>query len=346
MPGDLTMVLVGDLYVQRDDPDTAFEPILPYTKDADVVFCNLETVIADAKYLAPGDHDHRPRTDERILPHYQKAGFNLVNIANNPVMYHGMACFTRHLDVLDAAGMAYAGGGRNITEARRPGIVEKNGVKVALVARTSVGFVDAGATADKPGVARFKIRTAYEMHDRVHEVPGSPPIIHTMPDEGDRAALAEDIKTARSQADVVVLSWHWGVSSATGGGGGLVGYQKEMAHFAIDAGADLVVGHHPHVLQGIEVYKGKVIAYSLGNYLHDMDSFRSHASMPTALLRVRVANGKIAGVSYVPARLEGVTPPEFLRPADARDVVDFVTRLSQPLGTRFEVGADEVSVVI
>jgi poly-gamma-glutamate capsule biosynthesis protein CapA/YwtB (metallophosphatase superfamily) len=142
------------------------------------------------------------------------------------------------------------------------------------------------------------------------------------------------------------VSWHWGVSTATGGSGRLVGYQSEMARFAIDCGADLVVGHHPHVLQGIEVYKRKVIAYSLGNYIHDMASFRGHAEMPTMLLRCRIADGHIAAVSYVPARIEGTGPPAFFTPAAARDVVDFMAGLSEPFGTRFEAGAEDVAVVI
>jgi poly-gamma-glutamate capsule biosynthesis protein CapA/YwtB (metallophosphatase superfamily) len=101
---DVKMVMIGDTYVQRPDPDSAFAPVLPLVKDADIFFCNLETVIADAKYLSPYDLDRRPRTDEWIFPAYLRAGINVMNVANNPIMYHGLDCFLRCLDVLDAAG--------------------------------------------------------------------------------------------------------------------------------------------------------------------------------------------------------------------------------------------------
>lgn len=232
----------------------------------------METVIADARYLAPDDHDQRPRTDESVLPVYLKAGFNVFNIANNPVMYHGLGCFMRHLDLLDEAGVVYGGGGRNISAARKPAIIERNGTKIAFVCRTSVGLLSGGATAEKAGVARFGFRVAYEPRDRGVEVPGSPPIVHAFPNAKDQQDLIEDIRTARSHADVVVVSWHWGASPASGGTGDIVTYQVEMGHLAIESGADMVVGHHPHVLQAIEVYKGKPILYSLGNYVHDLDS--------------------------------------------------------------------------
>jgi poly-gamma-glutamate capsule biosynthesis protein CapA/YwtB (metallophosphatase superfamily) len=346
---DITMVMVGDNYVQRKEPDTAFAPALPYLKDADIGFCNLETVIADAKYLLPHDHDKRPRTDEWIFPHYLKAGFNVFNIANNPVWYHGLACFNRSLDCLDAAGAIYGGGGRNITAARKPAVIEKKGTKVAFVCRTSIGALDAGATADKPGVARFRVSTHFESHHRAHEVPGSPAIVHTVPNPQDKDDLAADIQAARKLADVVVLSWHWGVSHASGGHGDVVGYQKEMAHFAIDQGVNLVVGHHPHEPQAIEVYKGAAILYSLGNYMHDMRGMGDHSTGPMVaqLIRVAIQGGKITRVAFVPGAItNGNGPPEFFKPADAPDVVRHIRDIAAPFGTKFEVGKDDVAVVL
>jgi poly-gamma-glutamate capsule biosynthesis protein CapA/YwtB (metallophosphatase superfamily) len=347
---DITMVMVGDNYVQRKEPDTAFAPARPYLKDADIGFCNLETVIADAKYLAPHDHDKRPRTDEWIFPYYLKAGFNVFNIANNPVWVHGRDCFNRSLDVLDAAGAVYGGGGRNIAAARKPAVIEKKGTKVAFVCRTSVGALDAGAAEDRSGVARFRVSTHYEMHQRAHEVPGSPPIIHTVPNPQDKDDLAADIRTARELADVVVLSWHWGVSHASGGHGDVVGYQKEMAHFAIDQGVNLVVGHHPHEPQPIEAYKGAAIVYSLGNYMHDMSGMRGFSTghhMMAQLMRVAIQDGKITRVAFVPGAIaNGNGPPDFFRPADAPDVVRQICDMAAPFGTKFEVGADDVAVVL
>jgi len=92
------MVLVGDTFVGRPDPDSAFATALYLLKDVDIAFCNLETVVADAKYLAPHDHDHHPRTDEWMFDSYVRAGFNVMNLANNPSTWHGLDPFLRCLE--------------------------------------------------------------------------------------------------------------------------------------------------------------------------------------------------------------------------------------------------------
>jgi len=132
------MVLVGDTFVGRPDPDSAFVTARHLLKDVDIAFCNLETVVADAKHLAPHDHDHHPRTDEWMFDSYVRAGFNVMNLANNPSTWHGLDPFLRCLDVLDKAGIVRGGGGRNLAEARKPAIIERNGTKVAFVCRASV----------------------------------------------------------------------------------------------------------------------------------------------------------------------------------------------------------------
>jgi poly-gamma-glutamate capsule biosynthesis protein CapA/YwtB (metallophosphatase superfamily) len=344
---DVTMAMAGDVYVQRPDPWSAFAPIEPYLKAADIGFCNLETIIADASYLDPDDHDQRPRTDESSLPLYLGAGFNVFNIANNPAMYHGIGPFTRQLDLLDECGVVYGGGGRNLAGARKPAIVERNGTRIAFVCRTSVGLLSSGATETKPGVARFGFRVAYEPRDRALEVPGSPPLVHTFPNERDRRDLIEDIQAARAQADVVVVSWHWGASPASGGTGDIVTYQVEMGRLAIESGADLVVGHHPHVLQAIEVYKGKPILYSLGNYVHDLPAMGRHnRRLSTMLARCRISGGRIAELSYIPGLIDGCGPARFFKPAEAAPIVEYMAEISEPYGTRFEAGADAVSVML
>jgi poly-gamma-glutamate capsule biosynthesis protein CapA/YwtB (metallophosphatase superfamily) len=341
--GNLKMVMVGDVYVQRDDPHSAFEANLALLQDADITYGNLETVIADPEYLEPSDRDHHPRSDERVIAAYLRAGFNVLHVANNPSMHHGRKVFMRSMEVLDRAGILRGGGGRNLAEARKPVVIERNGLKVAFVCRTAVCPPEAAATDERPGVARFKVTTAYQPPNRIFEVPGSPAIVHTFPDHADKAAFLEDLRDARQQADLVVASWHWGVSRASGGQGGLVGYQIEMAHASIDAGADMVVGHHPHVLQPVEFYKGKPIVYSLGNYIHDMASMGRHKFL-TALLRCQVRDGKIVGLAFVPGRIDGCGPPVFYHPKDASDVIEHVASLCTPFGTALEIDREQVVI--
>src|SRR5579872_2915508 len=189
------MMMVGDVYIQRADPQSALAPIRPFLQTADIGFCNLETVVADRSCLDPDDRSYLPRTEEAVLPMLVDAGFNVFNIANNPNMYHGLACFVRQLDLLDGAGIIYGGGGRTIEAARKPAIVERDGTRVAFVCRTSVGLTTSRATTSKPGVARVNMRVSYEAHERALEVPGSPPLVHTQPDPEHVDELIQDIES-------------------------------------------------------------------------------------------------------------------------------------------------------
>ena len=344
---DVSMVFVGDTYVDRQDPDSAFKPNMRYFQGADILFCNLETVVADEKYVPADDPSDGPRTDEWMFPAYLRAGFNVMNIANNPAMMHGLAPYQRSLDVLDAAGIAHGGGGRTLAEARMPAIIEKNGTKVAFVCRTTICAPEDAATEKRGGVARFRVATAYEFPPRHRPDPGLPPIIHTIPNAEDRAALEEDLRSARAQADFVVASWHWGLSPTTGATGALSPYQTDMGRACIDAGADLVIGHHPHLLQPIEVYKGRPIVYSLANYVHDRSSMaRPGRRFTTMLLRGLVHAGKLTELSFVPGRMEGNGPPAFSAPREAVDIVELMREISAPFGTAFEVGKEDVRVVL
>jgi poly-gamma-glutamate capsule biosynthesis protein CapA/YwtB (metallophosphatase superfamily) len=336
------LVLVGDVYVQRPDPDSTFAYAKNYLKAADIAFGNLETVVADLEHL--DGRGHGPRTDEWMIGAYVNAGFKVMNLANNPSMYRGVKGLLRTIEVLEKAGIAYGGGGKNLQEARRPVVVERKGVKVAFVCRTSVCTIDAAATAQRAGLAVVRIATAYEAPPPVpKEVPGAPPIIHTIPNTADVEALREDIAAARKRADVVVVSWHWGISPYSGGKGELVGYQTKMAHAAVDAGADLIVGHHPHLVQPIEVYKGKAIFYSLANFVHDGPSFWGK-KQDTILARCRIRSGKINEVCFVPGRINEQNQPVMLKPAEAPELLSHVRDVSAEFGTGFEVRDEEVAI--
>jgi poly-gamma-glutamate synthesis protein (capsule biosynthesis protein) len=338
------LVLVGDVYVQRPDPDSTFTHAGKYLRAADIAFGNLETVVADREHLDGGGHG--PRTDEWMIGAYVNAGFKVMNLANNPSMYRGVKGLLCTMDVLDKAGIAYGGGGKNLQEARRPVVVERKGVKVAFVCRTSVCTIDAAATAQRAGLAVVRVATAYEAPSLLpKEVPGAPPIIHTIPNAADVEALREDIASARKAADVVVVSWHWGISPFSGGKGELVGYQTEMAHIAVDAGADLIVGHHPHLVQPIEVYKGKVIFYSLANFVHDGPSFWTKKKQDTILARCRIQSRKINEVCFMPGRINEQNQPVLLKPAEAPELLSHIQEVSAPFGTGFLVREGEVAVV-
>jgi poly-gamma-glutamate capsule biosynthesis protein CapA/YwtB (metallophosphatase superfamily) len=120
-------------------------------------------------------------------------------------------------------------------------------------------------------------------------------------------------------------------------------YQKEGGHFAIDSGADMVLGGHSHQPQPIELYKGKPILYSLANYVHDKASFRELSSM-TILVRCLLRNGKLERLAYIPGTIKGSGPPEFTKPSQLPMVVKRISEMSSPFGTRFEIGEEDVVV--
>jgi len=167
-------------------------------------------------------------------------GVNLACLANNHVYDYGLTGFEEMLDALDEAGIPRIGAGRDIDEASKPVYFIANGKKIAYVAASCIERIHTkltpGATEDSPGIFRA--------------------------DEEDSELIIAMIGEAAACSDYVIASLHWGVEATSK----VEDYQKELGRICIDAGADAVVGHHAHVLQGAEFYNGKPIIYNLGNF--------------------------------------------------------------------------------
>lgn len=182
----------------------------------------------------------------------QEMGIDLVTLANNHALDYGRDAMLDTIDTLDHAGIRHVGAGKNLAEARKPAIVELNGRTFAFIGATRV-YPEADWAAGTDSAGMF---SAYD----------------------GGAALAEEVKEAKQQADYVIAYVHWGIEREEMPNE----VQKSIAHRLVDAGADLVVGAHPHVLQGLEYYQGVPIAYSLGNFVFG-------SSIPsTALLQADV----------------------------------------------------------
>ena len=182
----------------------------------------------------------------------QEMGIDLVTLANNHALDYGRDAMLDTIDTLDHAGIRHVGAGKNLVEARKPDVVELNGRTFAFIGATRVyPEEDWAAGTDSAGMF-----SAYD----------------------GGAQLAEEVKAAKQQADYVIAYVHWGIEREETPNE----VQKSIAHRLVDTGADLVVGAHPHVLQGIEYYQGVPIAYSLGNFVFG-------SSIPsTALLQADV----------------------------------------------------------
>ncbi len=273
-----SVCFVGDIFVQEENPERALAGSFDVLHAADVRVGNLEIPICDVGTPLPKTNSHL-RADPSMIAALTAARFDCMSVANNHMMNYGAEGLDQSLRLLDEVGIGHCGGGGNLAEAHRPFIGESNGWRYAVLSYTSVYARNMfEATADRGGLATVQVDTSYEPRIRHFEVPGMPPIIHCRVSEHDIAVLKADIAAVRDTVDAVIVAWHWGVSIVSHD---VVDYQREMGRMAIDAGADAVIGHHPHNLQPLDFYNGKPIFYCIGNFHHALgaDDFPSSSAI-------------------------------------------------------------------
>ena len=248
---------------------------------------------------------------------------------------------------LDQLGIQHAGAGADLAAARAPVILERNGVRFGFLQRSSVYWpTNHEARKDAAGIAVIRGHTAYHvpMFKTRVEVPppnrpGIPPDIITWADAAYLGWFKEDISALRPRVDVLVASCHWGL------GKDVLQYMTEIAHAAIDAGADIVVGHGPHYSLPIEVYRGKPVFYGLGNFsFHTGHGGRKHGDWVGMLVRASAGRAGIERVTFQFVRHNDrneTVPCDMAK--EAEELADIVTR-SAPFGTRFVTDGNEVRV--
>ena len=267
----LTFVAVGDIGPDRDDTASIFDAVRGRISAADLGFCQLEVnLTARGTRLPQARHTIRGKPD--VADALVGTGLELVSFAGNHCMDWGPDGLIDTIDNLERAGAIQVGTGRDIEAARQPVIIQRNGVSVGLVAVNSILPMTYWAEERRPGCAPMRAHTVYEQIE--HDQPGTPARVHTFSHRDDLDALLASIRELRSRVDVVILSHHAGIHFVPAV---IPDYQREVAHAAIDAGADLVLGHHAHILKGVEVYKGRTIAYSLANFAIDLRMDEAHA---------------------------------------------------------------------
>jgi poly-gamma-glutamate synthesis protein (capsule biosynthesis protein) len=210
---------------------------------ADLAFANLESPIGVKGRPLPGKQIWF-RAEPEAIEVLKAAGLDGVTVANNHILDYDEENFLETLDFLAEAGIPWTGGGRDLAEARRPLVLEARGVRIAFLGYSE--FADLFFDWDYP-------RSFAATEDR----PGVPAIREDW--------LAEDIRAARQVADVVAVALHWGVEFTNSP----TEEQRRLARYIVDQGADLVLGSHPHAIQGFEIYNGGFIAYSMGNFIMD-----------------------------------------------------------------------------
>ncbi len=334
--GQLSFALVGDVVINRTDAPAIFRHVAHILKRADFAYCNLEGQMCDGVEKHPGKS--RVSMYIRSTPDAVKAltaaGINVVSLANNHALDYGAAGLQQSINLLDHANIAHAGAGRNRVEARRPAILSKNGIRIALLSYTSLCVPAFVATENEPGVAMVRINTTYIPNLRLLQQPGSPMYTKTSGEPEDVEALLNDVRSAKAEADLVLVAWHWGISVSEHWDK-LADYQRDLGHAVIDAGANAIIGNHAHKLQGIEFYRGCPIFYALGNFgfVFRHPFFRRES----AIVQFEVSQGGIDQIRLVPILNNDEYEPVPVRAdsASGQKITWMLESLSEGLNTKF-----------
>lgn len=367
----MTIVLAcGDVAVRRADCSSMFDGCRNALQAADLSIAQLEAPISERGARVPNARlaMRAPVASARAL---RDAGIGLVSGAGNHCLDFGYEALEDTLQHLRAAGVQSCGIGATLASALEPASCVAGGSRVAVIAACSILPEGYAAQPDRPGCAPLRALTVYEAIEP--DQPGTPPRIHSFPHQGDMAALVESVRKALAAADWVLISLHWGIHMVPFV---LADYQRMAAHTLIDAGADAIFGHHPHLLKGIEIYRGRPIFYSLGNFAieqpHVWDpailrsaSFRHLISLhpewdltrryvlpentrPTGLAKLVLGAGRSLECRFRPAWIGEESAPSLLRAGDPRfdTVRTFLEESSRAAGfdTRFDVQGDELAL--
>ena len=312
----LKLIITGDVNLMNvTDAQVPFRRVKDALRAADLVFSNLECCLT-SRFNEGSTHVEGFFADPKVsAAALTDCGIAAVGLANN--VNYGEA-ITESVANLDRIRIAHTGAGANSIEARAPAVVERQGLKVAFLQRSSVYWAtNHEASEHSTGIAVIRGHTAYQvpMYKMRREIPplnrpGIPPIIVTWADRDYLTRFKKDLIAARESADLVVASFHWGLHKD------VLTYMQEIAHCAIDAGADVVVGHGPHDSLASEIYKGKPIFYGLGCFsFHTGHGGHAHGDWV----------GMIAKLTFDGRRLERAAF-EFVRHNEANET--YVCRLS------------------
>ncbi len=299
---EVSLIAVGDISYSRGverivqsqkDINYPFQKIQDYLKTGDIVFGNLETPITAGRAIADMEMVFRsnPGTEKAL----HNAGFSIVSLSNNHTMNFGEKGIEDTFTYLNTAGITYVGAGKDKKEANQPIYMTRNGITFAFLTYGSPTLVPSSYEAGKnhAGIAFMNIEN-----------------------------MKNAIKEAKKKADIVIVSMHAGTEYVQYS----TNEQKQFAHGAIDAGADMVIGQHPHVVQTMEKYKGKYIFYNLGNFV--FDQMWSQETREGLIIKVYFTKKGVTKISLLPVIIENYSQPRIANNAESKSILQ---RLDFPL---------------
>jgi len=340
------------------------ELVRPTLRDVDLRFGNCERQYSNRGVVNElNPHGRQPPEMAKI---FTDCGFDAVTIANNHMYDYGPDALLDTRALLLEKGIAVTGAGQNLAEAREPAIVDCKGVKVGFLGYCSVIPEGGEAGPSKIGIAPLRVVTTYEPRG-----PHAPPRVRTRPDDRDLEMILEDVTALRKRVDIVVVALHWGIIWVPRV---VCDYQVITAHACIDAGADMILGHHAHVPKAIEVYKGKSIFYSLSNFVMTKPkasatwdetpwhhgALRNHADQDpdypllpygrdakrTLVAKAVFSKSGVKRVSFLPMMIDQRYRPEVLHHQDPRfhDMLRYMDWASEGFDHKFTRDGNEIIV--
>lgn len=317
----IRLTAVGDMMVGRrvgrilheKGTNLAYKNLEGIFNRSDILFANLECPISDRGKKLPGKGICL-RARPEMIQVLKEPGFDIVSLANNHVLDYDTEALIDTFNILKENDIAYIGAGTNIEEARKPHIVKVKGKTFAFLGYDEFAYIYYSNSYKRRFVATDNLA-------------GTAPLRLDY--------IIEDVKKIREEVDYVVVSLHWGTEESNK----INSTQKEIAHKLIDNGVDIILGHHPHVIQPIEVYKGKPIIYSMGNYIFDQNDENNKQGMAVEIL---IEYGKINGVYALPIYILNKSEPIIADGNKGDFIKNKIIKLSQSLGTVGEIKGEGV----
>ncbi len=295
------LIAVGDIMLSRHvgekireakDNSLPFKKLFGLLSSADITFANLESPFFNQGQSVKEGMVFKaePETIEGL----KLAGIDLISLANNHFGNQGRAGMVYTFNHLKNNNISYFGAGNNIEEAHTPTLLESRGTRFAFLSYNEVSPESYKAGGDKAGLAWIS------------------------ENEEDLARMEKDIKKAKERADVTVLSFHWGVEYKVNPNS----KQRNIAQRAVNAGADIILAQHPHVVQGLDFIDDKFIAYSLGNFV--FDQMWSEETKEGLVVRVYIKGSKVLDIDLIPIKIENFNQP---RLANTQESGKILTRV-------------------
>lgn len=365
MDAGSTLVFTGDLAPQRPLGDERDGPreVWEYLRSTDLAMINLELPLTSAD--VPADKAITLRADPGIASSIRRAGVDVATVANNHALDYGPEGLLETIEVLEGAGIAVVGGGTKLDKAIQPAILSTGDSTVAVFGLACTLPPGYAAGPRRPGIAPVRANSRFRIDSvTLDEQPGISPWVETETVEEDVRRVCERIAEVCLEVDLVVVQVHWGIPNGWCAAfqGPLADYQRPLGHALVEAGADLIVGHHPHTVHGVERHGRGLIAYSLGNFLfhrmgaeeklsvaqngppYDLASLQTGEALETVLMEVRVQDGRVRQARFLPACMDEKGEPGFVSGARGLAVLDRLVDQSSRLATSVEIRTGEAVI--